>query len=361
MTLGLFLSLGESLNGLEQKGQLARLLNYNLKYYCRNFKKVYLFTYAKSEKIDLPENCRLVTNSRNLPRYLYSILLPIIHISKIKECSVLRGLQVTGGIPCLLSKIILGKKFIINYGYNYSKVAKLEGKNLQSFFFPTVSKIVLALCDKVIITAGYLKKYIPQDKSVLIPNGVDLKLFKPSGKVKEQIIFVGRLESQKNVDLLIKAFTLVKSKNAKLIIIGDGSKKDELVKLGQKLKTKIEFPGAINYLKLAKIMSRSQIFILPSKVEGNPKSLIEAMACGCAPIGTNVEGINNIIENRQNGILVAPNEEQISGAIKALLKDQNLIKKIGNNARKFSQMYYDIDKLLKREIALLKDVGNGRI
>ena len=69
MNLGVFLAIGESLSDLKSKGQLKRLLDYNIKEYSQNFDKVYIFSYENEKNFKLPKNCTLIANT------LYPILI----------------------------------------------------------------------------------------------------------------------------------------------------------------------------------------------------------------------------------------------------------------------------------------------
>ena len=120
MNLGLFLAIGESFKDLEEKGQLKRLTEYNIEKYSEAFDKVFIFTYKDEKGYRLPKNCYLVPNNKNINRFVYSIVLPLIKRTEIDQCNILRGLQITGGIPASVAKIVFKKTFIINYDYVYS-------------------------------------------------------------------------------------------------------------------------------------------------------------------------------------------------------------------------------------------------
>ena len=99
-------------------------------------------------------------------------------------------------------------------------------------------------------------------------------------------------------------------------------------------------------------MARADVFALPSLVEGNPKILLEAMACQKAVIGTNVEGIRELIINKYNGILTDTDHDSIRSGLIELLDDK-LRQKLGKQARKFIIENYDIEKLLEKENRIL--------
>ena len=396
MNLGVILAIGESLGDLKSKGQLKRLLDYNIKRYSQAFDQVFIFSYDNEKNFKLPRNCKLVANTLGIHRYLYSILMPIICHKEIIKCDVLRGLQLSGGIPAAIGRIIYGKRFVINYGYDYSKFAKIEGKTLQSFFYELIQKPILSFADTVIVTSvevtKILVKIIDKSKIIYIPNGVDLNLFRASENPKFQtgdeqesakrrkreprlsgrgnlfrsinhkpigdtlnILYVGRLEVQKNLSVLINALALIK-KSHKLTFFGQGTQKKELIRLASKLKVPLVIKPPVEYSKLPKVLSTADIFVLPSQEEGSPKILLEAMACQKAVVGSNVKGIKEIIINNYNGLLANADPKSIAVAIKKL-ENKNLRKQLGENARKHIIKNYEIHSLLDKEVEMLKNAA----
>ena len=112
MNLGVFLAIGESWEEFERNGQATLFLNNNLKYYAQSFTKVYLFSYGSKSSLLIKPNVYLIGNPYKLHRFVYAFLLPFFHYQKIRSCAVLRGMQLTGGLPCLVAKAVLGKKYI---------------------------------------------------------------------------------------------------------------------------------------------------------------------------------------------------------------------------------------------------------
>lgn len=355
MNLGLFLSIGESLSDISSKGQLARLINYNVKYYLQKFNKVYIFTY-QDEGIKLPKNCFLIANKSKLHRYIYSLLLPIIHKEEIKQCDVLRGLQITGGIPCFVAKLFYNKPYIINYGYDYSNFARIEKKYLQSLLFKAITPFVINFADTVIITAPFLntqiKKY-KQKNVYLIPNGVNIQKFAPKKRENNPItklIFVGRLEPQKNLINLLEA---LKGIDVEMLMVGSGSLKKQILNFASKNKINLKIIDSIPHNRLPKILNNSDIFVMPSLKEGNPKALLEAMSVGLPCIGSRVEGIRELINHNQNGIVTETSSGSIRNGVLKLIGDKYLQKRLGQNARKFVINNFDSGSLLKKETNLL--------
>ena len=85
-----------------------------------------------------------------------------------------------------------------------------------------------------------------------------------------------------------------------------------------------------------------------------PKTLLEAMACGLPVIGTDVKGINEVIDHRNNGIICNTDPDSIRVAIVTLMEDEVLKQKLGENARKTIVENYSLDNLAGKELELLE-------
>lgn len=111
-----------------------------------------------------------------------------------------------------------------------------------------------------------------------------------------RVIFAGKIAEKKGLFSLIRSFDKLKIEPSKLEIIfagGAGNQKeyDDIVALANKSRYKISFPGRMSQEDLANLYSQSDIFVLPSFCEGIPLTVIEALACGCRAIMTNLPGI----------------------------------------------------------------------
>jgi glycosyltransferase involved in cell wall biosynthesis len=159
--------------------------------------------------------------------------------------------------------------------------------------------IVASHADKQYICSKY---HILPAKIEVLYNYINTAVFQPTDceKYESRIIFVGRLQPQKNLFNLIEA---VSNNDLTLDIYGSGELYDELLAHAKKLNAKVNFMGVVPNNELPAVLNRYRWYILPSLYEGMPKTLLEAMACGLVCIGTNVEGINQIIEDGVNGYL----------------------------------------------------------
>ena len=167
---------------------------------------------------------------------------------------------------------------------------------------------------------------------------------------KEKIILtIARLTHQKNIEILIKSFSksIAFKKKWKLIIIGDGEEKKKLYELSKKLNV---FKSIIFMKKIRKIdiwYKKASIFILPSKYEGMPNVIIEAMQSKTAIIGSNILGIKYFIKNKLNGIIFKNNDENsLIKKINLLVNNSKLRDKLAQNGKNSINKYIRYNNFL---------------
>ncbi len=194
---------------------------------------------------------------------------------------------------------------------------------------------------------------IPCDvKSIDLHNKYDLPL-------GSKIIFSsGRLDHQKGFDLLIDVAvkTKVQSLNWQFIIAGEGKLKSELKSMALKNNVTdiVHFIGFTNEIQAH--LNASDIFVLPSRYEGMPNALLEAMAAGKANVATNVNGAPELVENGETGFLVeSENTTQLYDKLHELLSNEKLCKSMGFKAKERVISLYSIEKMIDNLEKLFKN------
>jgi glycosyltransferase involved in cell wall biosynthesis len=181
--------------------------------------------------------------------------------------------------------------------------------------------------------------------------GLDRNLIRKYYEIDKDDIFllnIGRLTEQKGQKYLIEAMRkIVKvNKNVKLVIIGEGELKEYLEKMidQNSLEEHIKiFPPTRDIFK---VMASADVFIFPSLWEGLPVVLIEAMAIGIPIIATNVTGINEIITNNHDGILVeSKNADTLADAVTDLINNKEKIKSLVLNANNTVKERFTLDRM----------------
>ena len=358
MKLGVFLAIGESFRDFKNHGQDKLFIDNNLRAYRERFDEIIVFSYENETGYLLP-NVKLIPNKWKFHRYLYAFLLPLLHSLEIKKCDVFRGMQFSGGLPALVAKIFYRKKFAINYGYNYVQFSLIERKYLQAFFYKIIEIFMLQFADLIFVPTGSVKKHVKHftksDKISMLPNGVDTNKFKPMKVNKKfDILFVGRLERQKNLFFLLDAINKCKQKY-KITFIGNGSLKQQLLSYAKKLKASLNVIDSVSHDVLPKYLNKARVFVLPSLAEGHPKALLEALSCSLPVIASDIPGSKDIVVHKETGLLVSPTHvKELSSTIDMVLTNKKLAKNIGDNGRRLILNNYNLKKLFKKEISLLK-------
>ncbi len=223
---------------------------------------------------------------------------------------------------------------------------------LQKFYLRTLGRLLFKMASQIICLTPNEAKNVAKimggcDKISIIPNGVDIDVFKPSDKKDSNLIaWIGRFVPEKGLFYILEAMREVIKKYTavKLALVGDGPLRNNLQTLVDMfdLEKNIIFLGAMNRVEVANLLSRSNFFVFPSLKEGMPRAILEAMACGKPVLGSDISGIKDVIIHRENGLIVPPRDSKaLANAIMLLLEDDNLRRELGRNARKLMVEKYD--------------------
>jgi glycosyltransferase involved in cell wall biosynthesis len=176
------------------------------------------------------------------------------------------------------------------------------------------------------------------------------------------ILFVGRLAHQKGVDVLLEAFRSVREAEpgCRLVLVGDGPMRAQLEEYTRAagLQDDVHFAGVVE--DPAIFTRAADLFAIPSRYEGLPNSLLEAMSCGLPSVATRVSGSEDIIRHGENGLLVEPEDaEGLAAAITALASDPVQAADMGVRARETVLQDFSIDSVARRCIELYHEVTGG--
>ncbi|MBU5689733.1 MAG: glycosyltransferase [Candidatus Aenigmatarchaeota archaeon] len=225
-------------------------------------------------------------------------------------------------------------------------------KNFElSIFRKTIN---VSICETI-------KKALDQSKidSRVIYQSIYLPKNIPKLKYTANILYAGRLSKEKGVNYLIEAFSNLKNKNAKLLIVGDGPERKKLENLAKNygLSQRIKFLGFVDKSTLQNLYEDVDFIVLPS-VWQEPFGLtgLEAMSYGRPVIAFDVGGISEYVSNNENGFLVDVfNVKSLAEKMETLLSDKDLLLKFSKNSietsKKFSdEIFYKKIKNLYRNV-----------
>jgi glycosyltransferase involved in cell wall biosynthesis len=215
---------------------------------------------------------------------------------------------------------------------------------------------------------------IRREHMTVIPNGIaptdDPAPDRPS--IREElgiargevlILAVGRLVYQKGHEYIIEAMAemLHEHPSVKLGICGEGA-------LRQQLELQIERLGVGrtvrllgNRMDIVRLLGAADIFALPSRWEGLPVALLEAMHAGLPIVATRVEGVEEVIHDDSQGLLVAPEDARgLAKSLRRLVDDPILRQQLGEGARERARGSYTLDIMCERYVSLMRNLSHRR-
>lgn len=290
-------------------------------------------------------------------RALVSLLVPFALRRELKQAEIYKTNQLWGGWVAALSALILQKPLIARCGFElYDFTVRQNHSLIRQKFIWLISRFTYGVATRICVATQEDKDVVikefkqKSEKISLHPNWIDTDFFTPQEVAKKEnhILFVGRLSEQKNLPRLFEAMV---GTGITLDIIGKGELKSALQAQADRIGIKVNFGGVVPNDKLPALYNSYPAYVLASDYEGNPKTLLEAMACGCAVIGTDVSGISSVIDHEKSGLLSAPNVTALRETIKYLMSAPDLRKSLGERAR--AQIVEDqtLDKLIDKELA----------
>ena len=179
--------------------------------------------------------------------------------------------------------------------------------------------------------------------SQVFEDTICLTSFRESSNHIKQIVFVGTLARlYKGQDILLKAFNncIRNGLEIELLIIGDGSCRKYLENLASKLniKRRVKFLGQLSHKEVFQEFRKADLFVLPSRQEGLPRAMIEAMACGLPCIGSTVGGIPELLPPE---VLIPPGDvKALSRKINDVISDPDWMHRMAEQNIKTSQDYH---------------------
>lgn len=212
--------------------------------------------------------------------------------------------------------------------------------------------------------ANDLRALLPELNNVeVLYAGLDISTIKNTipEKIKDHYIFsLRRLDSSKGVDLLIKAFSLIKEKFPKLylVIAGEGPEEQNLKQLAQDycLADRVLFIGTVDLKRGIALLKGADVTVVPSISEGGGLVNIEAQAAGCPVIASRVGGIPEYVKENESGLLFkSGNYAELADKISDVLSDKSLRLKIIEGGYEHSKLF-DWNVLAPQYVNLYKTV-----
>lgn len=289
-------------------------------------------------KIRVDEFIPVTSKKRGHPFYILVLLF------KARKLALEPGLILHGQRPDVLFPFAvlnrrrrqkINQKTICSlHGIHGPMVARKKGK-FRGMIYQWLERKTLQRVDAVIAVGQHVADYFVdkypfcKDKITMLPTGVNDKLFYPRDKLARRrdmglkesariLIFVGRLEKEKNLILLMDAFALVKEKipEATLLLVGGGREEKHLKEYAAKKGVSdIVFKGAVTNEEVPLLLNCADVFTFCSIFEGSPTVIREALACNLPVVSTDVGDVRSLIESLPGCFISEPDPQEFSQKI----------------------------------------------
>ncbi|MDL0101178.1 GalNAc-alpha-(1-_4)-GalNAc-alpha-(1-_3)-diNAcBac-PP-undecaprenol alpha-1,4-N-acetyl-D-galactosaminyltransferase [Campylobacter felis] len=259
----------------------------------------------------------------------------------------------TTNIACIVAKIGLKTPLIISEHSNEAYLKSKFWRILRRLTYPYAQLLsVLGSSDK-----AFYEKFVK--KVVILNNPCHFSFNVKTHFQKENLVlFVGRLDRNKNASMFIKAVATLRADlltQYRFCIVGDGELRENLENEARNLRARVEFLGKVE--DMAELYERAKVLCLCSFVEGLPTVLIEALYFDVCRISSEYyNGARDLIENEKDGLIVPLNDEKaLALALERVLSDEELRKNLVENARK-RQKDYELSHIKKQWLDLIREL-----
>lgn len=284
----------------------------------------------------------------------------IIHIDFVWNFPFLAG---------SLAGLFRKKPYLVTpMGTIYKEAIYINSENKKMLYYKLIAGRCLKRASAIHFTSENEKDEVMDflelnNRTIVIPHGLDLSEFDdlpaegafkqkyPAVKDKRYILFLGRINVKKGLDIIVKAFRELARiyEDLYLVVVGpDSEGYGEEVKMWLKESSLLDravFTGMLRGKEVLEAFVDAEAFILPSYSENFGMAVVEAMACGTPAIISDKVGIYREVEQNNGGIVVETNPQSLFEGIKRLLDNRELRREISKNGKRLVRQYYDINKV----------------
>ncbi len=334
--------------GSLHKGGAERVFVNLAEFFLREGYRVTMVTqYRKEDEYELPDGVARVisditqeelNNSRIVN--FYKRVVKLHHIWKVEQPDMVLSCIGKNNFMTVVTTLFTKTRPVVSVvGEAGEEYPDRLMRMLANLLFPHAAGIIL----QTERSKFFFNKKI-QQKAVILPNSLNPDFIKPryEGTREKRIVAVGRMDANKNHEMMIRAFAALANKYPEytLTIYGDGELHSYLEELACRLGVadRVILPGVIR--NVAAQLEKASLFLLTSYSEGVSNALIEALASGLAVISTDVPsgGTVELMEDKVNGLIIPVGDQKaLEQAMDRLLGDPAYMERLGREAARIQE------------------------
>lgn len=243
-----------------------------------------------------------------------------------------------------------------------TEMVRWAGKKLVSNYVQQVD-LVTTPSESMI---ELLRRYGIRREIKVLPNPIDLHIYQTidRGLIRRRyglqncrvLLYTGRLGKEKNLELLLKAFTVITRKcreDLRLILVGSGPEENELHRQARSLGIvdKVIFTGKVDYRDIPNYYGSADLFVMPSTTETFGLVVLEALASGVPVVAVNAGGSRDVVISGYNGVLTPEDPDSFAAAVLELLENEERRMEFAHAARE-SAARYSVENITRELLAL---------
>lgn len=251
------------------------------------------------------------------------------------------------------------KKLVIhqhggNFGEFYQKEISEKGRQRV--------KKILSMGDAFLVLGTVWKDFfgniVPPEKITVLPNSIQIPEYQEKQYGVHKILFLGRMCKEKGIQELLTVMPKLREKYPDVrLYLGGIWEEEALKKQAEELGGYVTDLGWISGEEKRKYLQICDIFVLPSYFEGQPVSVLEAMANGCGIVASETGSIPDMIVEGKTGFLVAPMDvKMLEDSLLKLLADSDLCRRLGKEARRKAEQEFSIEDNVRRLLAIYESI-----
>ena len=278
------------------------------------------------------------------------------------------------GITGFVVKKLTGKPWVLDVRDRWVDASISLGFIRKGCLFERISRWYerrcFMTCDRITVTTGEIQRRLEeryglsQEKMMVMPNGVDMLMFRPCRSKKQRIIYSGLLGTAQDLDVVIRAFSKVQEKHKVILyLVGDGELRADLEALARHegVNGSVVFTGLVDREKVPGLIAESLVGLAPLKDMESlwyaiPTKALEYMACGIPFIATGHGEIEVLAQTSKAGMIAENSVTSLSGVMDRILTDAKRREEMGREGRRFVETLYDRKKIAQRFLTTVQQM-----